>query len=160
MNYFLITCWTIQSVAISTFAVGSSNTRSLVRLRSARARLSNCFCPRDSWRSQVSNWPGRLITCSFNSAASNTFQSAVSVCPYNKPNRVRLSLSVPSNRNGVWGIIDTSERRRWSSTFEISDPSKYIFPYERGLMRNRAWRIDDFPAPVLPTRPTFEPAGI
>lgn len=45
--------------------------------------------------------------------------------------------------------------RAWRPTVEISMLSISIEPSSSSQRRKSVWRIDDFPAPVRPTMPTF-----
>ena len=56
---------------------------------------------------------------------------------------------------GDWGIYATLLRKRCKPIEVISISSIKIEPFSRLTSLNKAYKIDDFPAPVLPTIPTF-----
>jgi len=62
---------------------------------------------------------------------------------------------VPENKTGSCGIIDILDRRSRNPSPCMSTPSTNMRP---SLMasRNNAATIDDLPAPVLPTIPTYD----
>lgn len=64
-------------------------------------------------------------------------------------------LNDPSNKNGLWGTTAIRERRSLTGTPAMFIPSTIIRPPQIGLRRNTAFRMLDFPAPVLPTIPTW-----
>ena len=54
------------------------------------------------------------------------------------------------------GIIVNFERKSLSPISDISKPSISILPPEASSMRNKASAIEDLPAPVRPTIPTYK----
>lgn len=62
---------------------------------------------------------------------------------------------VPLNINGIWGITDKQPLNEWSPRRDILHPPINIYPLAVFAIRYRACKILDFPAPVLPTIPTF-----
>jgi hypothetical protein len=66
-----------------------------------------------------------------------------------------FSLIVPYKRNGDYGINAILFLKAWSPTVVIFVPSIRISPDSNSQRRKRVYKIDDFPAPVLPTIPTF-----
>jgi hypothetical protein len=61
-------------------------------------------------------------------------------------------------------MIETQDRNTCNPIVLIFTPSMKIPDrvelVSTSTIRNKAYRIDDFPAPVLPTIPTRYPAGI
>ena len=68
-----------------------------------------------------------------------------------------LYTSLPWNKTGSCGITAIAERRLNKLSFEISTPSIIIVPSSNSVSRSNAVIKELFPAPVLPTTPTFEP---
>ena len=64
-------------------------------------------------------------------------------------------LNDPSNKNGLWGTTAKWERRSLREISAILIPSTKIQPPLIGFKRNRAFKMLDFPAPVLPMTPTW-----
>ena len=64
----------------------------------------------------------------------------------------------PMKRNGCWGIMAIDSLRVLSPTSDKSTPSMRMLPplcLSFSTILKRAWSTEDFPAPVLPTIPTF-----
>lgn len=64
-------------------------------------------------------------------------------------------LNDPSKRKELWGTTANLDRRSLTGIPTISIPSKRICPPQIGLRRNKTFKMLDFPAPVLPTIPTW-----
>lgn len=62
---------------------------------------------------------------------------------------------VPEKRTGDWGMILRALRRSVSPIVATSQSSINILPLSSSTIRNKALSMLDFPAPVLPTMPTF-----
>lgn len=58
------------------------------------------------------------------------------------------------NKNGLWGTTANCERRCLRETIDISTSSTRMRPPVIELRRNKAFKMLDFPAPVLPMTPT------
>ena len=71
----------------------------------------------------------------------------------------RLKRRVPLNKTGSWGTTVSLLRRILRSIFPISIPSISIDPSKASTILGIVRLIVDFPAPVLPTSPTFYPAS-
>jgi len=68
-------------------------------------------------------------------------------------NGSKFSLSVPLNRIGFCGIMESFDRRGWRPTMEVSTLSMWIFPSETSTVLSKDANKELFPAPVLPTIP-------
>ena len=67
----------------------------------------------------------------------------------------------PLKMKGVWGMTDTCCLKECSPILLASySPNKYSDPGYDSQILNTDWMIDDLPAPVLPTIPTFSPGRI
>ena len=67
----------------------------------------------------------------------------------------------PLNKKGSWGITDSWCLSLCSPNFKaLQSFISYIEPIYGSTILNKAWMIDDLPAPVLPTIPTFSPSLI
>ena len=69
----------------------------------------------------------------------------------------RFSLSVPANSTGSWRIMVIFERRSSKLNFEMSFPSRIIWPDQASSILSKHIMIVDFPDPVRPTTPIFYP---
>ena len=95
---------------------------------------------------------------SFNPELSRAAHKKSSLCFLKGSKLVRIS---PLKRKGVWGITD-------NRCLSVCNPSEraerlsiwYSEPNSGSMILKRAWIIEDFPAPVLPTIPTFYPSSI
>lgn len=52
-------------------------------------------------------------------------------------------------------MIDILERRSWRPMDKMLIPSMDMQPFQGSTKRKRLEMMEDFPAPVLPTTPTF-----
>mmetsp|Transcript_13169 Transcript_13169/g.18231 ORF Transcript_13169/g.18231 Transcript_13169/m.18231 type:complete len:351 (-) Transcript_13169:4033-5085(-) len=68
-----------------------------------------------------------------------------------------LNRIVPRNKTGSCGMIDNFSRRDQRPILVISTLSITILPPHSSTRRYRVTKREDFPAPVLPTMPTFSP---
>ena len=66
-----------------------------------------------------------------------------------------FSLIVPCMRKGSYGMNAIPFLKAWRPTSFIFWPSIIISPSDNSHSLKRAYKIEDFPAPVLPTIPTF-----
>jgi len=64
-------------------------------------------------------------------------------------------LSDPWNRKGLWGTTARQERSSLIGRWLMFFPSTNISPLQTGVSRKSAFKIEDFPAPVLPITPTW-----
>lgn len=72
-----------------------------------------------------------------------------------------FSLIEPLKIKGVWGMTETCCLNEWSPILLASySPKRYSDPGSVSQILNTDWMIEDFPAPVLPTMPTFSPGKI
>ena len=70
-----------------------------------------------------------------------------------------LKRKVPVNKVGSYGMTVTFERSRCRSTLAMSTPSMKIAPDSNSIILESVSPSVDFPAPVLPTTPTFIPGS-
>jgi hypothetical protein len=75
-------------------------------------------------------------------------------------NGSRFSTIVPAKMNGSFGITEIYYRKSLNPTFEISVSSIKSCPSSISFIRKIEAKIDDLPAVVRPTIPTFDYAGI
>lgn len=153
-----------SSVSISTLAVASSNTSSLFFFKIVLARQINCFCPTEktlwAWLISVFIPCGNYSTNCFKFDYSIACQ--ISSSEYSS-NGSKFFLIVPANTKGVYGIREMLFLNIWIPTCPISTPSNTIFEFGifwMSVSLKRAEIIEDLPAPVRPTRPTFSPLAI
>ena len=150
------------SVFRSTFAVASSRTSILVRSSMARARQMSYFWPTDK-RLLFSVMSVRRPFFSSFSTISSSFTS---LRIYHISSSLfclkgsKLSRRVPYNRKGYWGINAILCRSMWSPISFMFCPSISTEPSLISHRRKRICKIELFPAPVLPTIPTFMPGCI
>lgn len=69
----------------------------------------------------------------------------------------RLNLKEPVKRVGSYGMTVTLFLSSMSGTLEMSTPSINMVPEKSSIILLRASPTVVFPAPVLPTIPTFSP---
>ncbi len=147
-----------SSVLKSTFAVASSSNINWFLLKIALAIQSIYFSPIEKIL--------LALLISYNNLLSNLFIFSLSPAAdihshiYSSEYSLRGStflLTVPVNKKGVYGIIDIFFLNRCNPIYFILTPFIRIIPDEISVILNIAYIIDDFPAPVLPTIPTFSP---
>ena len=67
-------------------------------------------------------------------------------------------LTVPLKRKGTWGMTEMCCLRECNPISKASwPPIEYLDPLSGSNKRKRAWMMELFPAPVLPTIPIFSP---
>ena len=71
----------------------------------------------------------------------------------------KLNLRVSSKITGSCGINVMLSLNSWRLILEVSTLSIFITPLYSSMIRDSANPIVDFPAPVLPTTPTFIPGS-
>ena len=72
-----------------------------------------------------------------------------------------MTLILPLNKKGICGITDIRCLRVCNPSFNAStSPMRYSDPIYGSAILNSAWMMEVFPAPVLPTIPTFSPSLI
>ena len=137
-------------------AVASSNTRILVSLRIALPRHRSCFWPTEKRlllsETLVSSLSTILSMYSKRLTSLSTFQIWSSELSLNGST---FSLIVPYSKNGVCGMNAIFLLRACKPTVVISMSSILICPSSSSQRRNNVCRMEDLPAPVLPTIPTF-----
>mmetsp|Transcript_40578 Transcript_40578/g.100772 ORF Transcript_40578/g.100772 Transcript_40578/m.100772 type:complete len:216 (-) Transcript_40578:1497-2144(-) len=149
------------SVSISTEAVASSSTRTRERLRSARPIQTSWRCPIDKFDPNSSI--GRARPCGYSRTvdaiehSSSTCHTASSLCSLKGS---RFERRVPLKRTGSCGIIARRERSASRDIVEMSIPSIVIAPSLSSHKRKSATKMDDLPAPVRPTMPSFSPPAM
>lgn len=67
-----------------------------------------------------------------------------------------MYLKDPSNKKGLCGTTANRPRRSLTGVLIMLSPSTKICPPQIGVRRKRAFNMLDFPAPVLPTIPTWK----
>lgn len=144
------------SVSRSTLAVASSRTRILESRRMARARQMSYFWPTENRLLDSETMVIRpsciLLIWSKRFTSFRMFNISSSVL---SEKGSRFSRIEPWSKNGVYGIKAILFRRRCKPTSRIFTPSISIFPFSSSTRRNKVYKMDDLPAPVLPTMPTF-----
>eukprot|EP00965_Chrysotila_dentata_P095179 3146420-Pleurochrysis_carterae.AAC.1 len=142
---------------MSTDAVASSSTRTRDCLSSARHMQTSCRCPTDRFAPR-----GSIGICSpplwASDASAHWSSAAHTSASVRSSNGSRLARSVPEKSTGSCGMIESCLRSVLSAIVEISTPSIAMAPPESSTSLKSATRMDDLPAPVLPTSPTFSPA--
>mmetsp|Transcript_21198 Transcript_21198/g.64680 ORF Transcript_21198/g.64680 Transcript_21198/m.64680 type:complete len:239 (+) Transcript_21198:505-1221(+) len=148
--------WISSSVARSTDAVASSRTRMRERLSSARAMHTNWRWPIDRLPPRSSMGLSRPSGCSrIGAPMEHASRAAHSSASVRSSKGSRFMRKVPVKSTGSCGIMASRERSSLSGNVAVSIPSMVMVPSRISPMRKSATRIEDFPAPVRPTIPTF-----
>ena len=96
------------------------------------------------------------MTCYASPASFNTLQRS---SYFDVENGSIFCFTVPLKRKGVWGITERCFLKECNPILRASYPPIYnLEPWSGSMRRNKAWMIEDFPAPVLPTIPILWPA--
>mmetsp|Transcript_5514 Transcript_5514/g.18238 ORF Transcript_5514/g.18238 Transcript_5514/m.18238 type:complete len:293 (-) Transcript_5514:4077-4955(-) len=148
--------WMSSSVSRSTDAVASSSTRMRDRLSNARAMQMSWRWPMDRLhpRSSIglSSPSGASRMAAPMEHASSAAHNSASV---DSSNGSRFMRREPVKSTGSCGMMASRERSSYSASVAVSMPSMVMDPARSSPIRKRATRIDDLPAPVRPTMPTF-----
>lgn len=141
------------------FAVASSSSTILLLLKMARHIQSNCFSPALKFSPPCETWNLSPLSLSLlsrlpRSAFCNSDKISSSVLLFWGS---MLKRRLPVNKVGSCGITVIFYRNKGRARSLMSSPSIIIEPLSSSTMRLNARQIVLFPAPVLPTMPTFWP---
>ena len=171
--------WISASVCGSTFAVASSNIRTLLFRRTARARQTSWRCPTLKFEPRSRTRQSRplpdVTIASRSSTYKYTYQNIIitvsigfnqfaeflptssrashSALSGNSLKGSKLRRRVPENSTGSCGMMDMRLLKSSRAMEPVSIPSISIAPSKCASLNNAAIS-DDFPAPVRPTIPT------
>jgi hypothetical protein len=130
-------------------------------LKIARQMHTSCFSPELRLEPLDAIWKSRPF-----SSRSNKFESEALLIKLKISSSLylfsgsRLNLRVFSNKDESCGMIVILSLRSARPTVDISTPSISMLPLNFSIILHRANQIVLFPAPVLPTIPTFSPDSI
>mmetsp|Transcript_44135 Transcript_44135/g.107264 ORF Transcript_44135/g.107264 Transcript_44135/m.107264 type:complete len:276 (+) Transcript_44135:311-1138(+) len=153
--------WMTSSVSMSTDAVASSSTMTRDCLSSARHMHSSWRCPIDRLPPRSSICRSSFSGCSCIGTSIEHWRRACQICASVCSEKgSRLYRSVPVKSTGSCGMIARRARRSPSASLEMSSPSMQMVPERSSDRRKRHTKMEDLPAPVRPTIPTFSIAPI
>lgn len=151
-------CWIWLSVAVSSDAVASSRTKTLLFLSSTGPRHTSCLGPILQFSpfsvTCESSFPFFFLTSSPSWHLSKASQICSSAC---SSRGSRLLQIVPSNMVGSWGMMLSLVLKSCSPINEISLPSIKIWPTVGSTIWKSVWMRLDLPLPLLPMMPVFTP---
>ena len=145
-------------------AVASSRITTLFFLRIARQMQINCFSPTDTLLP-----PSSIRICKpvllvsplvSNSSRPALFRRPKSYVFENLPSGSRFLRKVSLNSTGSWGITVSLDLKSLRFIYLMLAPSIKISPSEISMILLNARATVDFPAPLLPHKPTFCPFWI